>query len=97
LKIKKDNRTKFSGSVSKEAVKGDPSQSNFSAETPEQAKGRKQLDDFKCSLPYSDLAEHGAPSTLPKGVPSSPRPNGLIPNRENVCLCISQAWTSFLL
>lgn len=47
LKIRKDKRTKFSDSVSKEAVKGNPSQSNFSAEISEQARGWEQLDDFK--------------------------------------------------
>lgn len=90
LTIRKASRTKFSDSVSKETAKGDPCQSDFSAETSEQARGWEQLDDFKRLLPYSDLARHRAPFILPKGVSSSLSPTGVIPNQEDLCLCISQ-------
>lgn len=74
LTIRKDNRPKFSNSMSKEAPKGNPRQSNFFAEISEQARGWKQLDDFVRFLPYSDLAKHRAPFILPKGVCNSPGP-----------------------
>lgn len=66
--------TKFSDNMSKEAEQGHPSQSNFSADILGQARGWKQLDDFKCSLPHSHLGKHRAPSSSLKGCPATPVP-----------------------
>lgn len=89
LKIRNNNRTKFSNSVSNDAAKSNPSQSNFSAEISEWAGGWKQLDDLKCFLCYSALAKHGAPFILPKEVSSSPQSHWNHPKLRGLCLCIS--------
>lgn len=72
LKAGKHKNIKFSDNMSKEAAHGN--QSNFSAEILEQARGWKQLDDFKCSLPHSDLGQHRAPPSSLKGCPAPPVP-----------------------
>lgn len=74
LEVRKHKNTKFSDNMSKEAEQGNPSQSNFSAEILGQARGWKQLDDFKCSLPHPHLGKHGAPSSSLKGCPATPIP-----------------------